>query len=68
MINSLLAAVCGPNRFNVATEVVTKWESVQKRNFEKACCFFREQMGFRTNGNLNSEYTHSKTKWEALYL
>ena len=52
MANNLLAAVWGANRFNVATEVVRKWESVQKWNFEKACSFFREQMGFRTNGNL----------------
>ena len=69
MANNLLVAVCGPNRFNVATDVVRKWESVQKLNFEKACCFFAnkwdfEQMGICTQKHLKKRAEFFANKWE----
>ena len=42
-----------------------KWEFEQMGICPKTSLqVFREQMGFRTNGNLKSENTHSDTKWE----
>ena len=42
-----------------------KWEFEQMGICPKTSLqVFREQMGFRTNGNLESENTHSGTKWE----